>query len=125
MIEFDDETYDAVISCFGVRNFENLELGLKEMNRVLRIGGVCAILEFSKPNRFPVKAVYNFYFHRLLPFFGKLISKDKSAYAYLPESVYAFPEGDSFLKIMNSCGFRRTKRKKLSFGIASLYIGEK
>jgi demethylmenaquinone methyltransferase/2-methoxy-6-polyprenyl-1,4-benzoquinol methylase len=124
-IQFNDNTFDAITVAFGVRNFENLEKGLKEMNRVVRPGGKVVVLEFSKPRRFPIKQIYNFYFFRILPFWGKIVSKDASAYTYLPESVDAFPDGDEFLKIYQNCGFNETKQIKLSFGIASIYIGTK
>lgn len=124
-IQFEDNSFDAITVAFGVRNFENLEKGLKEMNRVVRPGGKVVILEFSKPRNFPIKQIYNFYFFRILPFWGKMVSKDSSAYTYLPESVDAFPDGADFLKIYNECGFIDTKQIKLSFGIASIYIGTK
>lgn len=124
-IQFEDNSFDAITVAFGVRNFENLEKGLKEMNRVVRPGGKVVILEFSKPRNFPIKQIYNFYFFRILPFWGKMVSKDSSAYTYLPESVDAFPDGTDFLKIYNECGFIDTKQIKLSFGIASIYIGTK
>ncbi|MCT4603288.1 MAG: bifunctional demethylmenaquinone methyltransferase/2-methoxy-6-polyprenyl-1,4-benzoquinol methylase UbiE [Marinifilum sp.] len=124
-IQFKDNTFDAITVAFGVRNFENLEKGLQEMNRVVRPGGKVVVLEFSKPRNFPVKQIYNFYFFRILPFWGKMVSKDASAYTYLPKSVDAFPDGEDFLKIYESCGFAETKQIKLSFGIASIYIGTK
>lgn len=124
-IQFDDNSFDAITVAFGVRNFENLEKGLKEMNRVVRPGGKVVILEFSKPKKFPVKQLYNFYFFNILPLWGKMVSKDSSAYTYLPESVGAFPDGKKFLEIYESCGFEETKQIKLSFGIASIYIGTK
>ncbi|PCH70144.1 MAG: bifunctional demethylmenaquinone methyltransferase/2-methoxy-6-polyprenyl-1,4-benzoquinol methylase UbiE [Bacteroidales bacterium] len=124
-IQFDDNSFDAITVAFGVRNFENLEKGLKEMNRVVRPGGKVVILEFSKPKNFPVKQFYNFYFFNILPLCGKMLSKDSSAYTYLPESVGAFPDGEFFLEIYKSCGFEETEQIKLSFGIASIYIGTK
>ena len=124
-IQFEDNSFDAITVAFGVRNFENLEKGLREMNRVVRPGGKVVILEFSKPKNFPIKQIYNFYFFRILPFWGKMVSKDSSAYTYLPESVDAFPDGADFLKIYNECGFNDTKQIKLSFGIASIYLGTK
>ena len=124
-IQFKNNTFDAIKVAFGVRNFENLEKGLSEMNRVVRPGGKVVVLEFSKPRRFPIKQIYNFYFFRILPFWGRMVSKDASAYTYLPESVDAFPDGEDFLKIYETCGFTETKQIKLSFGIASIYIGTK
>lgn len=124
-IHFDDNSFDAITVAFGVRNFENLEKGLKEMNRVVRPGGKVVVLEFSKPEKFPVKQFYNFYFFKILPFWGRMVSKDSSAYTYLPESVGAFPDGERFLKIYRSCGFVDTEQIKVSFGIASIYVGTK
>ncbi len=124
-LPFNDNHFDAITVGFGVRNFENLEKGLTEMNRVLRTGGKTAVLEFSKPKKFPIKQVYNFYFLNILPAIGKLVSKDSSAYTYLPESVNAFPEGEDFVAIYKKCGYRNIKTIPLFFGIASIYLGEK
>ncbi len=122
---FEDNTFDAVIVAFGVRNFENLEKGLADMNRVLKEGGKAVILEFSKPTKFPFKQLYNFYFKAILPKIGKIISKDNAAYTYLPESVDAFPDGERFLKILENTGFKNTQCKTLTFGISSIYVGQK
>lgn len=122
---FEDNTFDAVIVSFGVRNFENLEKGLTDMNRVLKEGGKAVILEFSKPTKFPFKQIYNFYFKAILPKIGKLISKDNAAYTYLPESVDAFPYGNDFLKVLEKAGFKNNKCKPLTFGVSSIYIGQK
>ncbi|MEQ8242777.1 bifunctional demethylmenaquinone methyltransferase/2-methoxy-6-polyprenyl-1,4-benzoquinol methylase UbiE [Fulvivirga sp.] len=122
---FDDNTFDAVIVAFGVRNFENLEKGLADMNRVIKEGGKAVILEFSKPTKFPFKQLYNFYFKAILPKIGKVISKDNAAYTYLPESVEAFPDGKKFLEVLEKTGFKNTQCKSLTFGVSSIYIGEK
>ncbi len=124
-IHFEDESFDAVIVAFGVRNFENLEKGLCEMHRVLKTGGKVIILEFSMPRTFPIKQLYKFYFKRMLPWVGGLISGNKSAYEYLPDSVEKFPHGEAFLKILRSCGFNNATQKRLSAGVASIYIGYK
>ncbi len=124
-LPFDDDTFDAVIVAFGVRNFENLENGLAEMLRVVRPGGRVVVLEFSKPVKFPFKQLYNFYFKFVLPKIGRWVSKDSSAYAYLPESVQAFPDGTAFIRILNRLGYKKTQCKPLTFGISSLYIGIK
>jgi demethylmenaquinone methyltransferase/2-methoxy-6-polyprenyl-1,4-benzoquinol methylase len=108
-----------------VRNFENLETGLAEMNRVLKPGALGIVLEFSKPKKFPVKQLFNFYFKFIMPIIGKLISKDKRAYEYLPESVQAFPSGIDFENIMKKTGYVDTKVIPLSGGIASIYLGRK
>lgn len=122
---FDDNKFDAVIVSFGVRNFENLEKGIADMFRVLKPGGKVVILEFSKPTKFPFKNIYNFYFKAILPKIGRLVSKDQAAYTYLPESVQAFPDGKNFLKVLEKTGFKNTRCKPLTFGISSIYTGEK
>ncbi|MCA6078001.1 bifunctional demethylmenaquinone methyltransferase/2-methoxy-6-polyprenyl-1,4-benzoquinol methylase UbiE [Fulvivirga sedimenti] len=122
---FEDNKFDAVIVSFGVRNFENLDKGLADMYRVLKPGGKAVVLEFSRPNRFPFKQLYNFYFKAILPKIGKVISKDRAAYTYLPESVEAFPDGDRFLAHMQQVGYKNTKCKPLTFGVSSIYVGEK
>lgn len=124
-MEFTEGEFDVVTVAFGVRNFEHLELGLKEMQRVLKPGGKAIILEFSMPEHFPMKQIYKFYFRSILPSIGGWVSGNKAAYSYLPESVMKFPQGQAFLDIMTACGFTEVMRQKLSFGIASLYIGKK
>lgn len=124
-LPFKDGTFDAITVGFGVRNFETLEKGMAGMFRVLKPGGMLVILEFSKPRKFPIKQFYNFYFHYLTPFIGKIFSKDNRAYTYLPESVDAFPDGENFLNIMKKTGFSATSWQPLSFGIASIYTGRK
>jgi demethylmenaquinone methyltransferase/2-methoxy-6-polyprenyl-1,4-benzoquinol methylase len=124
-LPFADNEFDAVTASFGVRNFENLEKGLAEMRRVLRPGGKLVVLEFSKPTAFPLKQAYNFYFRQILPVFGKLISKDNSAYTYLPESVQAFPDGPEFLAILRKVGFTSPAWQPLTFGISSIYTAQK
>lgn len=124
-LAFADSTFDGTMAAFGVRNFENLVKGLSEMHRVLKPGGRIVVLEFSKPQAFPFKQVYNFYFKQILPVFGKLISKDQAAYTYLPESVQAFPDGPEFVNILKQVGFKDTKWHSLTFGISSIYTGLK
>lgn len=124
-LPFEDNKFDAVTVAFGVRNFENLLKGLKEINRVLRPGGKLVVLEFSQPKAFPVKQLYWFYFNNILPLFGKMLSKDDSAYTYLPESVKAFPDGADFLNVMTKAGFQSNTSKTLTFGISSIYTGLK
>jgi len=124
-LPFEDRTFDAVTVAFGVRNYENLHKGLSEMTRVLKPGGRMVILEFSRPASFPFKQLYFFYFKKMLPFFGGLISKDKAAYEYLPESVLNFPDGEAFDKELREAGLTPVKREKQTFGIATIYIAEK
>ena len=124
-LPFADNEFDAAIVSFGVRNFENLLVGLTDMQRVVRPGGVCMVLEFSKPRRAPFRQFYDVYTARVVPFFGKMVSKDTSAYEYLNESMRAFPDGPEFIRVFEEAGFRNTKWIPLSFGIASIYIGQK
>lgn len=124
-LEFPDNYFDAVIVAFGVRNFENLEKGLAGMFRVLKPAGTLVVLEFSKPRNFIFKVFYNFYSKFIMPFIGRIVSKDKSAYTYLPESVKTFPYGEGFLKILLNTGFHSTKCIPLTFGISSVYTAKK
>jgi demethylmenaquinone methyltransferase/2-methoxy-6-polyprenyl-1,4-benzoquinol methylase len=124
-LPFGDNSFDAFTVAFGVRNFENLSKGLTEMLRTLKPGGMGVILEFSKPAKFPMKQLFGFYFKRIMPTVGKMVSKDSSAYTYLPQSVAAFPEGEDFLTIMRQCGYKNCYRKELTGGVATIYIGKK
>ncbi len=124
-LPFSDNSFDATMCAYGVRNFEHLENGLSEMHRVLQPGGKLAILEFSTPQSFPFKQLYKFYFKNILPVLGKLISKNNTAYTYLPESVNAFPDGEKFCNILTSCGFRNAKARPLTFGVTTLYTATK
>ena len=122
---FENSCFEAVTVGFGVRNFEDLEKCLSEIYRVLKQNGTLVILEFSTPSVFPVKQLYHFYFSNILPFVGKIISKDRHAYSYLPESVKVFPSGKDFLKKLDKAGFTHTNFVPLTFGIASVYTGKK
>lgn len=122
---FEDGYFDAITVGFGVRNYEHLEKGLTEMLRVTRSGGKIVILEFSKPKRFPIKQAFGFYSRFIIPFFGKRISKDEKAYAYLPESVAAFPEGKAFTDILSKLGYKQVESTLVSGGIATIYTGIK
>jgi demethylmenaquinone methyltransferase/2-methoxy-6-polyprenyl-1,4-benzoquinol methylase len=124
-LPFAENTFDVVTVAFGVRNFEDLEKGLSEMFRVLKTGGKSIILEFSKPKGRLFSALFKFYFFKILPLLGKLVSKHSSAYTYLPESVDAFPSDEKFTSIMSVCGFRMVNAKSLSGGIATIYTGVK
>lgn len=124
-LPFDDNSMDAITVGFGVRNFENLEKGLSEMLRVLKPGGVAAILEFSKPKKFPMKQGFSIYSKYIMPAIGNTISKDSTAYTYLPESVEAFPEGMDFEKILIKVGYKEIKQDLVSGGIATIYSCKK
>ena len=124
-LPFESGSFDGITAGFGVRNFENLQLGLSEMCRVLKEDGIAVILEPSKPKAFPVKQIYSAYFHYILPFFGRLISKDNRAYNYLPESVDTFPENEKFIEILKAVGFTKAQHLPLTLGIVSLYIAIK
>jgi demethylmenaquinone methyltransferase/2-methoxy-6-polyprenyl-1,4-benzoquinol methylase len=122
---FPDNTFDVTMCAFGVRNFSDPVKGLAEMNRVLKIGGLVMVLEFSRPSGFPLKQLYRFYFLSILPRIGRIFSKNKMAYTYLPESVMHFPDNELFLSLLSESGFTSVIQKKLSGGIASIYTGLK
>ncbi len=124
-LPFEDNFFDAVTVAFGVRNFENLGKGLAEMQRVLRPGGKLIVLEFSKPSVFPFKQFYYFYFTRILPWWGGMISRDKDAYKYLPASVLQFPEGEDFENELQTAGLEPEKSIPQTFGIATIYVSIK
>lgn len=124
-LPFEENKFDAVTVAFGVRNFEDLRKGLQEIRRVMKPGATLVVLEFSRPRKFPFKQLYNFYFKFILPKIGRMISKDKAAYTYLPESVEAFPDGDDFLAILHELGFNKPACKPLTFGISSIYTAQK
>ena len=124
-LNFPDNTFDAVTVAFGIRNFENLLKGLDELYRVLKPNGVICILEFSKPRYFPVKQIYRFYSFYILPFLGRLFSKDNSAYSYLPESVEQFPDGIELLNLLADSHFTQVRQFRQTFGVATIYTGLK
>jgi demethylmenaquinone methyltransferase/2-methoxy-6-polyprenyl-1,4-benzoquinol methylase len=124
-IPFGDSFFDVAMVAFGVRNFADPMKGLSEMKRVIRNDGMIIVLEFSKPTGFPFKPVYNFYFKNILPFFGKLFSKDKGAYNYLFDSVMKFPDNEEFIKLLAQAGFSNNRQIKLTGGVASIYTGIK
>ncbi|MAD97878.1 MAG: bifunctional demethylmenaquinone methyltransferase/2-methoxy-6-polyprenyl-1,4-benzoquinol methylase UbiE [Flavobacteriaceae bacterium] len=124
-LPFEDKTFDAITVSFGVRNFGNLDQGLKEICRVLKDDGVLVILETSNPTKFPVKQGYKFYTNYVLPTIGKLFSKDKVAYNYLSESANAFPFGEAFNNILRKNGFNNTKHEPVTFGSATIYTAKK
>ena len=125
VLPFEDNSFDAVTVGFGVRNFEDLDKGLSEISRVLKPDGQAVILEFSLPEKFPFKQVYKLYFKHMLPRIGGWVSKDKSAYSYLPSSVENFPKPNRFLQFLSDNGLRNSKKRAFSLGIATLYVAQK
>ncbi len=124
-LPFEDNTFDAVTVAFGVRNFENLDKGLSEIRRVLKEDGQLVVLEFSRPNIFPFKQLFNFYFKNILPFIGRMTSKDPKAYRYLYESVQAFPDGTDFIEVLSKNDFKSHAWTPLTLGICSIYSARK
>ena len=124
-IPYADDHFDAITVAFGVRNFENLEKGLKEMRRVLKPGGLVVILETAVPTKFPFKQFYKLYSNNLLPLIGRLFSKDRSAYQYLSESASVFPYGEAFNNILRNSGFIQVEDMPQTFGVASIYKATK
>lgn len=124
-LTYSNDSFDAVISAFGIRNFKNLEMGLTEMYRVLQRGGILCILELTTPVRFPMKQLFGLYSHTILPIYGRLISKDTSAYGYLTKSIEAFPQGEKVTELLRNIGFTKATFKRLTFGVCTLYIAEK
>jgi demethylmenaquinone methyltransferase/2-methoxy-6-polyprenyl-1,4-benzoquinol methylase len=124
-LPFAENTFDAVSISFGIRNFENAIAGLSEMRRVLKPNGKVFVLEFSKPTNWFFKKIYYFYFCYVLPFVGKIVSKDARAYTYLPESVKIFPDGKKFVELLQYAGYKNIECKPLTFGISTIYIAEK
>lgn len=120
-----DSTFDLVTISFGIRNFPDPQRSLVNIERVLTTGGRCMIMEFSIPKNAFFRAIYFFYFRHLLPFVGNIVSNHKDAYSYLNESVEDFPYGDEFEAMMTKAGLKNVHRKELTFGIATLYIGDK
>ncbi|MDI9341008.1 MAG: bifunctional demethylmenaquinone methyltransferase/2-methoxy-6-polyprenyl-1,4-benzoquinol methylase UbiE [Sediminibacterium sp.] len=124
-LDFADNTFDAIVVGFGVRNFQNLEKGLENLRRILKPGGHLVVLEFSYPKNPFIRGFYNFYFSKVTPFIGRIFSNDTRAYTYLNESVKAFPHDDAFVTIMKKTGFQNATFSGLSFGIAAIYTGKK
>lgn len=124
-LPFENHSFDAAVVGFGVRNFENLEKGLAEIFRVLRPGGVFVVLEFSLPKNKVFRSLYFFYFLKVLPWLGRLISKNSRAYTYLPESVREFPDGENFARILEKVGFEKCRWAPQTMGIATIYQAQK
>ncbi|UKK49610.1 bifunctional demethylmenaquinone methyltransferase/2-methoxy-6-polyprenyl-1,4-benzoquinol methylase UbiE [Prevotella sp. E9-3] len=124
-LSYPTESFDAVTAAFGIRNFANLEQGLTEMCRVLKKGGHLSIAELTTPVSFPMKQLFNIYSHSVLPFYGRVISKDKSAYSYLTKTIEAFPQGEQMMEILKKAGFSETSFYRLTFGICTIYFATK
>ena len=122
---YEDETFDAVTAAFGIRNFQNLDQGLSEMCRVLKKGGHLCIVELTTPVSFPMKQLFRIYSGTVLPIYGKLISKDQSAYDYLNKTIAAFPQGEVMMEVLMKAGFEKAEFKRLTFGICTLYFATK
>ena len=122
---YEDETFDAVTAAFGIRNFQNLDQGLSEMCRVLKKGGHLCIVELTTPVSFPMKQLFRIYSGTVLPIYGKLISKDQSAYDYLNKTIAAFPQGEVMMEVLKKAGFEKAEFKRLTFGICTLYFATK
>lgn len=124
-MSFSDGTFDAVTAAFGIRNFQNLDAGLSEICRVLKNGGHACLLEFSCPQKFPMKQLFWIYSHTILPLYGKIVSKDSNAYSYLITTIEAFPQGETMIEILKKAGFATATYKRLTFGICTCYLATK
>lgn len=124
-MSFQDNTFDAIIAAFGIRNFQNLDQGLKEMCRVLKKGGHLSIVELTEPVSFPMHQLFRIYSNTFLPAYGRLLSKDRSAYKYLTATIEAFPEGEEMMEIFKKAGFNQVSFKRLTFGICTMYFATK
>ena len=124
-LTFEDESFDAITAAFGIRNFQDLDKGLKEMCRVLKKGGHLSIVELSQPVSFPMHQLFKVYSHTILPLYGNLISKDQSAYNYLTATIEAFPQGETMVEVLKKAGFTEAKFKRLTFGICTMYFATK
>ncbi len=124
-LSFPDNRFDAVTVAFGIRNFADLDKGLSEMCRVIRRDGHLVILELTTPEQFPMKQLFSIYSKAVIPTLGKMLSKDQSAYHYLPQTIKAFPQGEVMKKALEKAGFRDVNFKRLTFGICTLYTATK
>ena len=124
-LSYADNTFAAVTAAFGIRNFADLDKGLSEMCRVLKPGGHLSIVELTTPVSFPMKQLFHIYSHTVLPVYGRLISKDTSAYSYLTKTIEAFPQGERMQHILQQAGFKDASFKRLTFGICTMYFATK
>ncbi len=124
-LSYADDSFDAVTAAFGIRNFADLDRGLREMCRVLKPGGHLSIVELTTPPHFPMKQLFAIYSHTVLPVYGRLVSKDKQAYEYLRRTIEAFPQGERMMGILLDAGFREASFQRLTCGICTLYTATK
>lgn len=124
-LSFPDNTFDAITAAFGIRNFADLDKGLREMHRVLKPGGHVSIVELTTPVCFPMKQLFKVYSHTFLPLYGRIVSRDKEAYSYLTATIEAFPQGERMVEILKRAGFSSAWFKRLTFGVCTMYIAEK
>ncbi|MBP1541626.1 MAG: bifunctional demethylmenaquinone methyltransferase/2-methoxy-6-polyprenyl-1,4-benzoquinol methylase UbiE [Prevotella sp.] len=124
-LSYPEGTFDAVTAAFGIRNFADLDAGLREMCRVLRPGGHLSIVELTQPIAFPMRQLFSIYSHTILPVYGRLISKDTSAYSYLTQTIEAFPQGEQMVTILQQAGFSEARFRRLTFGICTMYFATK
>lgn len=124
-LSYSDGSFDAVTAAFGIRNFADLDKGLREMCRVLKPGGHLSIVELTTPVKFPMKQLFHIYSHTVLPIYGRLISRDTSAYSYLTKTIEAFPQGERMMEILKKAGFSEASFKRLTFGICTMYFATK
>ena len=124
-LTFKNESFDAVTVAYGARNFDNLKAGLSEMSRVLVPGGHLMLVELTTPPRFPMKQLFHFYAHTVMPLIGRLVSHDDSAYTYLPQSMAAFPQAEKLAPMLRRCGFSEVQYKRFTFGLSTMYLATK
>ena len=124
-LSYNNDSFDAVTAAFGIRNFADLDAGLREMCRVLKPGGHLSIIELTTPVTFPMKQLFHIYSHTVLPVYGRLISKDTSAYSYLTKTIEAFPQGERMMDILKKAGFAEASFRRLTFGICTMYVATK
>lgn len=124
-LSYNNDSFDAVTAAFGIRNFADLDAGLREMCRVLKPGGHLSIIELTTPVTFPMKQLFHIYSHTVLPVYGRLISKDTSAYSYLTKTIEAFPQGERMMDILKKAGFAEASFRRLTFGICTMYLATK
>lgn len=124
-LSFADGEFDAVVAAFGIRNFERLDQGLKEMCRVMRPGGRLCVIELTAPKGWLMKRLFGLYSHTVLPIYGRLLSRDRSAYSYLTATIEAFPEGEEMMGILSKAGFSYPTFRRMTFGICTMYEATK